>query len=102
MGFTTAEKGMEAAGAAATIGIKTAESTAVVAANAAGAGAGAAASQASIPIVGPGLALAAMAAVFAAVMALSSRKSAARGYDIPKGLNPVTQLHEEEMVLPQQ
>jgi hypothetical protein len=42
-----------------------------------------------------------MAAVFAAVMALSSRKSAARGYDIPKGLNPVTQLHEEEMVLPQ-
>lgn len=102
MGFLTAEKGLEAAGAAATVGIKTAESTAVVAANAAEAGSGAAASQASIPIVGPGLALAAMAAVFAAVMALSSRKSAARGYDIPKGLNPLTQLHEEEMVLPQQ
>jgi len=101
MGFLTAEKGLEVASSAATVGIKTAESTAVVAANAAEAGSGAAASQASIPFVGPGLALAAMAAVFAAVMALSSRKSAARGYDIPKGLNPVTQLHEEEMVLPQ-
>jgi len=101
MGFLTAEKGLEAAGAVSTVAIKTAESTAVVAANAAEAGSGAAASQASIPIIGPGLALAAMAAVFAAVMALTSRKSAARGYDIPKGLNPVTQLHEEEMVLPQ-
>lgn len=101
MGFLTAEKGLETAGAAATVGIKTAESSAVVAANAAEAGSGAAASQASIPIAGPWLALAAMAAVFGAVMALSSRKSAARGYDIPKGLNPVTQLHEEEMVLPQ-
>ncbi len=29
-----------------------------------------------------------------------SRKSAAGGYDIPSGVNPVTQLHEEEMVLP--
>lgn len=101
MGFVTAEKGIEAAGAAATVGIKTAESSAVVAANAAEAGSGAAASQASIPIAGPWLALAAMAAVFGAVMALSGRKSAARGYDIPRGLNPVTQLHEEEMVLPQ-
>jgi hypothetical protein len=27
--------------------------------------------------------------------------SAARGYDIPAGVNPVTQLHEKEMVLPQ-
>lgn len=102
MGFVAQEKAIEAASSAATVGIKSAETTAVVAANAAEAGSGAAASQASIPIVGPALALAAMAAVFAAVMALGGkRKSAAGGFDIPKGLNPLTQLHEEEMVLPQ-
>lgn len=101
MGFVAQEKAIEAASSAATVGIKSAETTAVVAANAAEAGSGAAASQASIPIVGPALALAAMAAVFAAVMALGGkRKSAAGGFDIPKGLNPLTQLHEEEMVLP--
>jgi len=27
-------------------------------------------------------------------------RSARGGYDIPSGLNPMTQLHEEEMVLP--
>jgi hypothetical protein len=68
---------------------------------AAKAGAGAAASQAAIPIVGPGLALAAMAGISAAVLGLgSSLPSAARGWDIPAGVNPVTQLHEREMVLP--
>ncbi|OJW77974.1 MAG: hypothetical protein BGO62_10405 [Thiobacillus sp. 65-1402] len=100
MGFTTAEKGVQVAGAAATVATKTAETTAVVAGNAAQAGSGAAASQASIPYVGPILALAAMAAVFAAVMAIGKRKSAAGGYDIPRGLNPVVQTHEEEMILP--
>lgn len=101
LGFVAQEKTIEAASSAATVGIKATETTAVVSANAAQAGAGAAASQASIPFVGPALALAAMAAVFGAVMAMGNRKSAARGYDIPKGLNPLTQLHEEEMVLPQ-
>lgn len=100
LGFTTAEKGVQAASTAATVAAKTAETTAVVGANAAQAGSGAAASQASIPIVGPVLALAAMAAVFAAVMAMGKKKSAMGGYDIPKGVNPMTQLHEEEMVLP--
>lgn len=101
LGFTTAEKGIHAASTAATVATKTAETTAVVGANAAQAGSGAAASQASIPFVGPILALAAMAAVFAAVMAMGKKgKSAARGYDIPKGINPMTQLHAEEMVLP--
>jgi hypothetical protein len=72
------------------IGVKAAE-----------AGAGAAASQASIPIIGPGLALAAMASVFAAVGGMSGKvPSAARGYDIPFGVNPLTQLHQREMVLP--
>lgn len=69
--------------------------------HAAKAGAGAAESQASIPYVGPVLALAAMAAVAAAVLGLSSGiKSAAGGYDIPAGINPVTRLHASEMVLP--
>jgi hypothetical protein len=69
--------------------------------DAARAGSGAAASQASIPYVGPGLALAAMASVSAAVAGMSSMvPSAAQGYDIPAGINPLTQLHEQEMVLP--
>lgn len=101
MGFMAAEKTAEVAAAATTVGTKAAETTAVVAANAAQAGSGAAAAVAPTPFVGPMLALAAMATVFGAVMALGGRqKSAAKGYDIPKGLNPMTQLHEEEMVLP--
>jgi len=69
--------------------------------DAAKAGTGAAASQASIPIVGPALALAAMASVFAAVSGMSSKVPSARGgWSIPSGVNPLTQLHEEEMVLP--
>jgi len=72
------------------IGVKAAE-----------AGAGAAASQAGIPIVGPAMALAAMGATMAAVMGLgASLPSAAKGWDIPAGINPIAQLHEQEMVLP--
>jgi len=72
-----------------------------IATNAAVAGSGAASSMASIPFVGPVLALAAMASVFAAVSGLST-KSARNGYDIPAGVNPMTQLHEQEMVLPKE
>lgn len=69
--------------------------------NATKAGAGAAASQAAIPVVGPALALAAMATILAAVGGLSARvPSAERGWSIPAGVNPLTQLHEQEMVLP--
>lgn len=100
LGFLAQEKAADAAASSAKIAVKGVETDVVVSANAAQAGTGAAASQAGIPVIGPGLALAAMAAVFAAVMALGGRKSAAGGYDIPKGVNPVTQLHEEEMVLP--
>lgn len=57
---------------------------------------GAGASQASIPYVGPALALAAMA-MMAAEMATHS---AAGGFDVPPGLSPLTQLHPSEMVLP--
>lgn len=73
-----------------------------IGADAAKAGSGAAASQASIPYIGPVLAIAAMAAVFAAVAGMSSSVPSARsGFDIPAGINPLTQLHEKEMVLPE-
>lgn len=101
MGFMAAEKTAQTAASDIISGTKNKETLSVVAANAAQAGSGAAASVAPTPFVGPMLALAAMATVFGAVMALGGRqKSAAKGYDIPKGLNPMTQLHEEEMVLP--
>ena len=34
------------------------------------------------------------------VMGFASGISAAGGYDIPSGVNPVAQLHQQEMVLP--
>jgi hypothetical protein len=56
---------------------------------------------AGIPYVGPVLAVAAAAATFAGVSALAGKvMSAEGGYDIPAGVNPMTQLHEREMVLP--
>ena len=108
-----AKQSMEQAGAAATVATKTAETSAVVGANATQAASGAAASQAAIPITGPALAAAAMGAMFALVMGLvgggggsktstttTRIPSAAGGWDIPAGINPLTQLHENEMVLP--
>jgi len=70
LGFIQQEQTVDAAASAAKVAQKTTETTAVVSMDAAKAGAGAAASQASMPIVGPGLAIAAMVAMVAAVMAL--------------------------------
>ncbi|KRI69080.1 hypothetical protein APC61_03180 [Acinetobacter baumannii] len=57
----------------------------------------------SIPYIGPVLAVAAGASALALVGGLAGKiKSARGGYDIPAGVNPVTQLHEDEMVLPSQ
>lgn len=68
---------------------------------AAKAGAGAASAVAPIPIVGPAMAVAALASVFGAVSGLSGKVPSARGgWVVPSGSNPMTQLHEEEMVLP--
>ena len=50
-----------------------------------------------IPIVGPVLAPIAAGAAYAGTMAFAS---ASGGYDIPAGVNPMTQLHQREMVLP--
>lgn len=104
---------LETAAASKTAETKATETTSVVTANATQAASGAAASQASIPYVGPILAVAAMAAIMAAVMGLMGGgggsqttttttriPSAAGGWDIPAGINPLTQLHENEMVLP--
>jgi hypothetical protein len=57
----------------------------------------AAKSAAQIPYVGWALAIGAAVAVFAGLKSMSSARG---GYDIPSGVNPVTQLHEKEMVLP--
>jgi hypothetical protein len=71
-----------------------------IATQAAVAAAGAAASQADIPYVGPELAVIAAAETYAMVMGYAVAATAAGGYDIPTGINPITQLHSEEMVLP--
>jgi len=74
-----------------------------IAGDSAKAGSGAASAMADIPYVGPILAIAAMAAVFAATMGMQSNvKSARGGYDIPSGMNPMVQTHEEEMILPKE
>lgn len=70
-------------------------------ANAIAAGTGAAASAASTPGYGWTIAIPVGLAVLAATMAmLGGMKSAAGGFDIPRTMNPVTQLHAGEMVLP--
>jgi hypothetical protein len=101
----------QGAASAAVVAAKTGETAAVVGANAAQAASGAAASQASVPWVGPALAMAAAAAMMSFVMGMGGKggsttttttriPSASGGFDIPRGLNPLTQLHEQEMVLP--
>lgn len=75
------------------------------------AGLNAFASTAAIPIVGPllapeaagaAMAIAEAMAVGVQSLALASVASARGGFDIPVGVNPLTQLHEQEMVLPKQ
>ena len=107
------KEALETAAKAKTVANKAEETKSVVGSNATQAASGAASSQASIPYVGPILAVAAMAAMMAAVTGLMGGggcggstttttriPSAAGGWDIPAGINPLTQLHENEMVLP--
>jgi hypothetical protein len=83
-----------------TVATKTAEAAAVLPVTAAEAAGEGAKAVAGIPIVGPALAAGAFAAIMSMVM--GGLKSARGGFDIPAGLNPVTQLHQREMVLPEQ
>jgi hypothetical protein len=68
--------------------------------DAAVASAAAFASTAAIPIVGPAMAPGAAAAAYGAVMGMAPMAFAEQGFDVPWGQNPLTQLHQEEMVLP--
>jgi hypothetical protein len=98
MGKQVAE---QATASGAVVATKAAEATMVVGANAAEGATGAAAAVAPIPIVGPGMAIAAFAGTMALLMgAMGSIKSASGGYDIPAGVNPMVQAHAEEMILP--
>ena len=72
-------------------------SQAKVAENAAEAGSAGMKSAAEIPIYGWAIAVGAGLAIYEAAKSLSS---AAGGFDIPAGVNPLTQLHQREMVLP--
>ena len=105
----------QTATSAAVTGIKKVETTENVGMNAIQAAAEAFKAMAGIPYVGPILAVGAAAAAMAAVYGLMSGMggggsststtttripSAAGGWDIPAGINPLTQLHENEMVLP--
>jgi len=59
------------------------------------------ASVAAIPFYGWAMAPEVGASTFEEGLAYLASASAAGGYDIPPGVNPVTQLHAREMVLPQ-
>ncbi|HWU54822.1 MAG TPA: hypothetical protein VN175_04920, partial [Rhizomicrobium sp.] len=94
-----AQKGVQTAAAAEGKAAQAVAGSASVFADANKAAAGAYAAVAGIPYVGPFLAPAAAATAFAAVLAFDVF-SAAGGMDIGAGVNPLTQLHEKEMVLP--
>lgn len=69
--------------------------------NAAVAASAAASSVAAIPLYGWEMAPAVAAETYAATIGWIGALAAARsGFDIPSGVNPITQLHQEEMVLP--
>lgn len=100
---TTARTTAEATGAATSTAVTGSAAVTNIMSSAWEAMAGAWKAMVGIPYIGPALAVGAAAAAFAGVSALAGRvKSARGGYDIPAGVNPMTQLHEEEMVLPKQ
>lgn len=107
LGMTTATQAQNsirlastASSATAGAAIASTAGTAQIATNAAVGAAGAFAATAPIPFVGPALAPGIAAAAMAAILGFGSLLSAEGGMDIPSGQNPLTQLHEEEMVLP--
>jgi hypothetical protein len=104
-GITTAtaahKVATEAGAALKSLAITAASAIKEIAIHAARAAAAAFAAIAGIPFVGPFLAPIAAGVALASVLALGGRiASAEGGYDIPHGLNPITQLHQDEMVLP--
>jgi hypothetical protein len=101
-GGTAAEKGATVAKAALSEVLSAVLAMAVkqITANAAVTATEAGKSQAGIPIVGPMLAAAAMTAMFASVQGMLTKLPSARGgWDVPEGIDPITQLHGGEKVL---
>jgi hypothetical protein len=96
MGLLSAETAAKVAAHEAETPIKAAEAVGLVNM----AAIGSFASQAGIPVVGPALGAAAMASTYATLTPLIPLASASGGFDIPDGVNPLTQLHTKEMVLP--
>lgn len=80
--------------------VQTAAAQSAIGKDAYTAAAGAYQSAAQIPYVGWIIAPIAAAAAFVAVEGFGGGFSAEGGFDIPSGVNPKTQLHEREMVLP--
>ncbi|WP_297367298.1 phage tail tape measure protein [Acidocella sp.] len=95
----TARVSVQTAGAEASKGVSLTTALAQMNKYAAQAAGGAYAAVAGIPFVGPVLAPAAAATAYAGVMAFEVL-SAEGGMVIGAGENPLTQLHEKEMVLP--
>lgn len=97
----TARTGIEATAAAASTATSAQSTIVSIMNDAYEAMAGAYSAIAGIPFVGPFLAPAVAAGAFTVVAGLAgSVASAEGGYNIPGGVNPLTQLHEREMVLP--
>ncbi len=93
----------EAAAAVRVVAVKTWEGIQWIGVEAAKAAAAAWSAMAGIPVIGPALGVAAAIATFAGVLALAHNfHSAMNGFDIPANMNPVTQLHAQEMVLPKE
>lgn len=107
LGMTTATQGQnairmasDATASATSATVASTAGLAQISTNAAVGASGAFAATAPIPFVGPALAPGIAAAAMAAILGFGSLLSAKGGMDIPSGTNPLTQLHEEEMVLP--
>jgi hypothetical protein len=97
----TAKTAAAVEGAATSKAISAKTGLAAIMSDAYEAAAGAYKATVGIPYVGPILAPIAAGVAFAGVAAFGSGiASAEGGYDIPAGVNPITQLHEKEMVLP--
>lgn len=71
-----------------------------IAANAAVGASAAMASVAAIPFYGWAMAPEVGAAHYGMAMGYGANLAAEKGFDVPSGVNPVTQLHQKEMVLP--
>lgn len=99
---TSIRTATEVAGAETSMLASAQKALAEIANNAASAASAAFSAIAGIPYVGPFLAPAAAVGALAGAGAFANRviHSAAGGFDIPAGMNPMTQLHEREMVLP--